>query len=854
MPEETEGKKTDVKKEKFGDLQATSSEVPEASSSHKKKKKSKKHKHETDVVAEKILEEAGVNSAKDGNGIPTAVSDEKILDIPPTSNEVPEESSRKKKKKSRKEEHQIPEEAAGKKTDANAVEGVNETHMAVNDEQIGQMPAIGCEIPGDLSNRKRNKKSKKNKHDTDVVAEKILEEPQGKKADVNSVKDGNGIPTAVSDEKIVGIPPTSNEVPEESSHNKKKKSRKDEHQITKEAEGKKTDVNAVEGGNNTHMAVNDEKTGQMLASSSEISGDLSNRKRNKKSKKNKHETDVVAEKILEEPQGKKADVNFVKDGYGIPTAVSDGKVVDIPPTSNEVPEESSHKKKKKSRKDEHQIPEEAEGKKTDANAAVGVNDTHMVVNDEKTGQMAASSSEISGDLSNRKRNKKSKKNKHVTDLLTETMPEEAKTKKTDVNVAQDRDDIHTAVIDKKITDMPAASSDALEEQSSRQKKLKSKNDEHKMPEGAVVKDVAVDPGESNSHKKKKSKKHKHESDLLSDEGEMLEKGKKIDVIAVKDGNSSRTTANDEKVCNDEKKEIKDKRSDMSDSCVDVSPVPDCPSTSKKAKKRKHGIDEEREAEGEKLEVCVGVENKKNALVLTGSDEVTEEPSSHEKIKKAKKHKRENDLPAEKLLEVTKGRKRDTNISGDTDGIGESGRRTESKEARKQNSDTGIPDEKGTEGTEREVKELDTVVKDKGAAVPTDDNEVTGESSSHRKKKKAKKRKQESEFTDKKQECNDGKKEDKNNTAVQETCAEASQESSSHTKCKVATKRKHESEKMVEEQKGEKTEKSEDMPACSSDVAGESSGHKKKKKAKKHKHERGLGEKGNNVLESDYYCV
>ena len=81
MPEETEGKKTDVKKEKFGDLPSTSSEVPETSSSHKKKKKSKKHKHETDVVAEKLLEEAGVNSAKDGNGIPTAVSDEKILDI-----------------------------------------------------------------------------------------------------------------------------------------------------------------------------------------------------------------------------------------------------------------------------------------------------------------------------------------------------------------------------------------------------------------------------------------------------------------------------------------------------------------------------------------------------------------------------------------------------------------------------------------------------------------------------------------------------------------------------------------------------------------------------------------------------
>ena len=133
--------------------------------------------------------------------------------------------------------------------------------MAVNNEKIGQMPAIGCEIPGDLSNRKRNKKSKKNKHDTDVVAEKILEESQGKKADVNSVKDGNGIPTAVSDGKIVDIPPTSNEVPEECSHKKKKKSRKDEHQIPKEAEGKKTDVNAVKGGNNTHMAVNDEKTG-----------------------------------------------------------------------------------------------------------------------------------------------------------------------------------------------------------------------------------------------------------------------------------------------------------------------------------------------------------------------------------------------------------------------------------------------------------------------------------------------------------------------------------------------------------------------------------------------------------------
>lgn len=681
----------------------------------------------------------------------------------------------------------MSEETEGKKTD-------------VNEEKFGDMPVTSSDVLEASSSHKKKKKSKKQKH------EKIPEETQ--------VKDGEGAPTGVSDEKIVDIPATSTEVPKESSH-EKKKSRKDKREMPEGAEDKKTDVNAMKGGNGIHTAVNDETIADMPASSSEVHEGSSNRRKKKKSKKSKQETEVPTEKMPEEAGGKKGDVNAVEDGSSIRTDVIDKKIGDMPPTTCEVPEEpSSHRKNKKSRKDKHEMPEGAESKKTDVNTVGGGNDIHTAVNDEKIGDVQASRSDVQEGSSDRQKKKKSKKDKQKTEVPSEKMPEEAGGKKTDVNAVKGGSATHTAVNDEKIGDMPASGNEV--------------------------------PGDSNSHKKhKKSKKlkHKHESDLPTEKMLKEPEGKNTDVNAVKeDGDGVHTAVNDKKGCSDETNERKDQRSGMSERGVDVSPDTVCPSKDKKAKKRKHGIDEEGETEGKKLEVCVGVENEKNALVPTGSHEVTEESSSREKRKKAKKHKRQSDLSAEELLEVTKGRKNDNNVPrSDTDGIGEPGRRTESKEARRQKSDTDVPEES-------EIREIDIVVEDtKSGVVPTGDNEGTVESSRRRKKKKAKKSKHESE---KIQESNDENKEDKKNTVVPESCANASSELSSDTKCKVATKRKHESEEMVEEKKDEKTEKSEDMPASSNEIAGESKGHKKKKKEKKHKRERDKEERGNSVLKSD----
>ena len=446
----------------------------------------------------------------------------------------------------------------------------------------GSKLAGNSEVSKASSSHKKKKKSKKRKHESDAIAQNPPEETVVRNADMNFVKDRDSMHAAVSDEKAGDIPATSSEAPVEcSSHKKKKKSKKHKHEtylptekMPEEPEGKKTDVNAIESGN----AVNDEKISDMPATRSEVPEESSGHKK-KKSKKNKHETDLLTGDMPEETEYKKM-------------------IGDIPATISVAPEGLSiHKKKKKSKKHKHETdmlaeetPEKAEGKKIDANVVEGCNRMHTAANDEKIADVPVSSSDVPEKSNCVKKNKKSKKRKEITGAFTKNKPEDTEGEKSDVNaMEEDSNGIQTTVNDEEIGDMPVIDTEVL-------------------------------------------------------------------------GESCR---------------------------------------GKKAKKRKQGIDEERERDDKQLDMCVGVE-------LTNSNEFKEESSSHEKRKKAKKDKHKSELTENQAAQ-------DSNVETKED-------KTNSILSR------SCPDPLG------DLKEA-----------PESNDHVTEGSSGHKKKKKSKKRKHECEL-------------------------------------------------------------------------------------------------------------
>ena len=442
------------------------------------------------------------------------------------------------------------------------------------------------------------------------------------------------------------------EVPEaSSSHKKKKKSKKRKHEsdviaekIPEETDVRNADLNSVKDRDSMHAAVSDEKAGDIPATSSEVPVECSSHKKKKKSKKHKHEANFPTEKLPKEPEDKKTDVIAMESGNG--KAVNEEKISDMPATSSEVPEKSSGHKKKKSKKNKRgtdllsgDMPEETEDKKI-------------------IGDIPATISEAPEGLSIHKKKKKSKKHKHETDMLTEKTSEEAEGTKIDANVVEGGNRVRTAANDETIADVPVSSSDV--------------------------------PEKSNCVKKnKKSKKRKEITGAFTENKPEDTEGEKSDVNAMEeDRNGVQTTVNDEEI---------------GDMPVIDTEVPGESYRGKKAKKRKQGIDEEREGDGKKLEMCVGVENE-----LTNSNEFTEESSSHGKRKKAKKDKHKSELTENQATQ-------DPNVETKED-------KTNTILSR------SCPDPLG------DLKE-----------VPESNDHVTEGSSGHKKKKKSKKRKHECEL-------------------------------------------------------------------------------------------------------------
>ena len=309
--------------------------MPNESTGDKKRKKTKKWKHEHDLSTEN-LDEAHECEKEELN---TSMKETKSDHIPASnSSVVADMSSGCKKTKKRKQKHELSTETMSKKTKSN----LDELHV---DMSLKDLLPGGADIAEETCSRKK-KKSKKRKHS--LSADELDETPK-----CDKLKDGNTSEKQKTENfdtpECTGV---DSGVAEESSIPKKKKSKKQKHELSAEKPDEKADRDELKDGNTP------EKQKSESVDTPECGGDdlgvvdESSIGKKKKSKKQKHE--LTTEKLDE-----KAECVELKDSNTSEKKKTENvDTPDCPVEDSGAAEESSIRKKKKSKKQKHELKAE----------------------------------------------------------------------------------------------------------------------------------------------------------------------------------------------------------------------------------------------------------------------------------------------------------------------------------------------------------------------------------------------------------------------------------------------------------------------------------------------------------------